>query len=199
MLAGNVYDMEQLDPKKLFLVFYPEDTPLRRLLKHHSEQVCQKSLELLERSRLPLDASLVEAGALLHDIGVGQCHAPSILCQGTEHYLRHGLLGAQMLRKYGRENGCLTIMEPLARICERHTGAGLDREEILRQNLPLLPRDFLPLTPEEKLVCLADKFFSKSGNMEEKSLDRILHGLEKFGPKTLERFHDMCRLFRVEG
>ena len=35
---------------------------------------------------------------MLHDIGILHCHAPKILCTGTEHYLRHGLIGGGMLR-----------------------------------------------------------------------------------------------------
>ena len=36
-------------------------------------------------------------------------------------------------------------------------------EEIISQHLPISPpRDLLPESVEEKLVCYADKFFSKS-------------------------------------
>jgi uncharacterized protein len=50
-------------------------------------------------------------------------------------------------------------MEKFARICERHTGSGLTAEEIVSGGLPLPERDFLPETLEEKIICLADKFF----------------------------------------
>ncbi|MGN0893125.1 MAG: HD domain-containing protein [Oligosphaeraceae bacterium] len=184
-------------PEKLFHHFYPEDTPLRRLLLRHSLQVRDKALELAAGATLPLDLSVVRDGALLHDIGVGRCHAPGILCMGEEPYLRHGLIGGEMLRGWGREHGFLDAMEPLACICERHTGTGLTREEILRQGLPLPPRDFLPRTPEEKLVCLADKFFSKSGDMEERSLAQVFASLKKFGPETQARLQEFCLLFRL--
>ncbi len=181
----------------LFRHFYPEDTPLRRLLLRHSLQVREKALALAASSGVTLDLSLVRDGALLHDVGVGRCHAPGILCLGEEPYLRHGLIGGEMLRQWGREHDCLSAMESLARICERHTGAGLSREEILRQGLPLPPQDFLPETLEEKLVCLADKFFSKSGDMEEKSRERVVASLARFGPETQERLQALFSLFRL--
>lgn len=177
--------------------FYPEDTPLRRLLLEHSIQVRDKALALADGYTGPgkLDLTLVSDGALLHDIGIGQCHAPSILCEGSKPYIAHGTIGAELLREYGRQTGL--ELEPLARICERHTGAGLTAEEIRRQALPITPVNLLPETPEEKLVCLADKYFSKSGNRQEKSLQAVIKSLAKFGPETLARFAEMCRLFGI--
>ena len=186
----------RIDPDVVIRHFYPEDTPLRRLLLRHSEQVRDKALAILaNRSRPPLelDPLLVSAGAMLHDVGVLQCHAPSILCEGTRPYIAHGTIGAEMLRAYGQSHG--VDMEPFARICERHTGTGITANEVRARALPLPERDYLPETPEEKLVCLADKFFSKSGDMQEKPLGAVRRSLEKFGPDTLERFDAFCRLF----
>ena len=185
-----------IDPDVIIRHFYPEDTPLRRLLLRHSAQVRDKALAILanpSRPPLALDPELVSAGAMLHDVGILQCHAPSILCEGSRPYIAHGIIGAEMLRDYGRSNGI--DLEPFARICERHTGAGLTAREIRSQGLPLPERDFLPETPEEKLVCLADKFFSKSGDMLEKPFDKVRRSLEKFGADTLGRFDALCRLF----
>lgn len=178
--------------------FYPDDTPFRQMLLKHSYQVCTKAESIMEMagSGAPgLDRGLVIRGALLHDIGIGRCHAPDILCMGTEPYIAHGVIGSQMLRDYGAETGM--DLEAYARICERHTGTGLTAEDIRRQHLPLPERDFLPETPEEKLICLADKFYSKSGNMEEKSLSRIIRSMEKFGPETLKRWQDLCGIFGI--
>jgi len=188
--------MTIVDPLVIIRHFYPEDTPLRRLLLRHSTQVRDKALAILanpSRPQLKLDAELVSAGALLHDLGVLQCHAPSILCVGSQPYIAHGIIGAEMLREYGRTHGI--DLEPFARICERHTGTGLTAQEIREQRLPLPEQDFLPETPEEKLICLADKFFSKSGDMQEKPLAAVRRSLEKFGPDTLERLDAFCRLF----
>ncbi len=178
--------------------FYPDDTPLRRLLLTHSRQVRDKALALaadMPDDTASLDLQLVSDGAMLHDIGIGQCHAPSILCMGDQPYIAHGTIGAALLRAYGRETG--QDMEAVARICERHTGAGLSAEDIRRQNLPLPPVDLLPETPEEQLVCLADKFFSKSGDLQEKRLSAIRISLAKFGPETLARLDEICHRFGV--
>ncbi len=171
--------------------FYPEDNDLRRTLLRHSSQVRDKALEIMAGSALPLDPETVAAGAMLHDIGICMCHAPDIFCNGDAPYIAHGVIGSGMLREYNPE------WETFARICERHTGSGLSAEEIRRQNLSLPARDYLPETLEEKLVCLADKFFSKSGDMQEKSVEQIRRSMAKFGADSLKRFDDLCSLFGV--
>ena len=49
----------------------------------------------------------------------------------------------------------------------------------------------MPHTLLEKLICYADKFYSKNGDMKEKSLDRVLASLSKFGPDAVARFKEM--------
>ncbi len=178
-----------MDPVKIIESFYTAGTPQCRMLLKHSMQVRDKALEILNHSPVPLNTALVSDGAMLHDIGIFLCHAPDILCTGKEHYIRHGILGAELLRSLGAD------MEPYARICERHTGSGLAAEEIRRARLPLPERDFLPETPEEILICLADKFYSKSGDMQEKSFERVCRSMSKFGEDSLNRFLAMSRMF----
>ena len=185
-----------IDPDVIITHFYPEDTPLRRLLLRHSTQVRDKALAILanpSRPPLELDAGLVSAGAMLHDVGILQCHAPSILCVGTRPYIAHGMIGAEMLREYGRTHGL--DLEPFARICERHTGTGITAKEVREQRLPIPERDWLPETPEEKLVCLADKFYSKSGAMERKPLEKVRRSMAGFGEAPLARFDALMRFF----
>lgn len=194
--------------------FYPEDTPLRRLLLLHSQCVADKAMTILQQyeASLPagqpplrVDRQLVLDGAMLHDIGICLCDAKGILCEGTEPYICHGTIGAQMLRDYRAElekEGQISFgvdLEACARICERHTGAGLTAQNILAQQLPITPvRDLLPETPEEQLVCLADKFFSKSGNpSKEKDLERVRRSMQKFGADSTERFEALCTQFNV--
>ena len=185
-----------MDANALILHFYPEDSPLRRRLLKHSEQVRDKALALAAASPERLDLQLAADGAMLHDLGIGRCDAPGIDCVGTAPYIAHGIIGAQMLREYGAKHGL--DLEKYARICERHTGSGLTAAEIRRQGLPLPERDYLPETPEEALICLADKFFSKSGDMNEKPLEKVRRSLAKFGDASLERFEALCRRFKVE-
>ena len=172
------------------LKYYPEDTPLRRLLIHHSEQVAARALKICDaHPELGLNRDFLREAALIHDIGIFLTDAPGIHCHGTMPYLTHGVQGATLMRNEGRED--------LARICERHTGSGLTAAEIKAGALPLPEMDFLPETIEEKLICLADKFFSKSGDMAEKPLPKIRRSMEKFGTPALERFDKLCRIFSI--
>ncbi len=187
-----------MDALAIIREFYPEDTPLRRLLLRHSQQVRDKALAILAGiRRLKLDARLVTDGAMLHDIGIGRCHAPGILCMGTEPYLAHGVIGARMLREYGAARGL--DLEPYARICERHTGSGLTAAEVRAQSLPIPEVDYLPETNEEKLICLADKFFSKSGDLQEKSLEQVRASMRRFGPEPMRRLEALIAWFGPEA
>ena len=174
--------------------YYADDNQLRHILLTHSRAVADFALRVADRHpELHIDRQFVEEAAMLHDIGILQCHAPSILCVGTRPYIAHGMIGAEMLRDYGRTHGI--DLEPFARICERHTGTGITAKEVREQGLPIPERDWLPETPEEKLVCLADKFFSKSGDMKDKQVSVVRRSLEKFGTETVERFDALLRLF----
>ena len=44
---------------------------------------------------------------------------------------------------------------------------------------------------------LADKFFSKSGSMQEKPFDRVRASMAKFGPESLARFDNLCKEFKL--
>lgn len=182
--------------KEIFRIidfFYPEEGDLKETLLKHSLQVKEKALEIAAHSSVTLDREVLVAGSLLHDIGIVKCSAPEIFCTGTLHYLRHGIEGAAMLRAYGAQHNM--DLEKFALICERHTGSGLTAGDIAAQKLPLPAEDFLPVTPEEKLVCLADKFFSKSGDMKEKSFEKVQRSMAKFGEESLARFNAMWAFF----
>ncbi len=190
-----------MDALEIIDFFYTGDPPLREKLLKHCNQVLAKALAIAAASpdnvKSLLDTRLVRSGALLHDIGIIRCHAPSILCRGVLPYMRHGLAGAEMLRSMG--DNCGADIEACARICERHTGSGITAAETAALGLPLPPRDFLPETAEEKLICLADCFFSKSGDMREKTLPEIRRGMEKFGAAPLERFIALCGYFGMDA
>ena len=79
--------------------YYPEDNALRRLLLHHSRQVADRALTIARKHpELQLDTAFLERAAMLHDIGVFLTDAPGIHCHGTQPYLLHGRLGAELLR-----------------------------------------------------------------------------------------------------
>ena len=137
---------------------------------------------------LNIDTDFVRNAAMLHDIGIVRVDAPGIECHGTEPYIRHGVCGAEMLRAEG-------LPESYARVCERHTGAGLTLNDIVSQNLPLPHHDLQPETIEEKLICYADKFYSKTRLNHEKSFEEALRSLQKFGEEGVLRFREWKNLF----
>ena len=168
--------------------YYPEDNELRHILINHSQSVARKALQIVSsHPELHLDAQFVEEAAMLHDLGIFRTDAPGIQCFGSEPYICHGRLGAEILRKEGYERH--------ARVCERHTGAGITCKEIIAQGLPLPHQDFLPETLEEKVICYADKFFSKTHLDQEKSIEKAEKSLAKFGEDGVMRFREWERMF----
>lgn len=168
--------------------YYPQDNALKQLLLHHSQQVATRALSIVDRHpELGANRTFVEEAAMLHDIGIFLTHAPKIHCHGTQPYLLHGRLGAQLLREEGRED--------LARVCERHTGTGLTRENIIALDLPLPHQDFLPETIEEIIVCYADKFYSKTHLDRERTVEQTARSLQRFGEEGVAKFLDWAARF----
>ena len=177
-----------MDYQAIINKYYPEDNELRHILLVHSRAVADKALAIADRHpELSLDRQFIEEAAMLHDIGIVRCNAPGIQCFGTEPYICHGRIGAEMLRAEGFPRH--------ARVCERHTGAGITRSQIIAQKLPLPQQDFLPETMEEKVICYADKFFSKSHLDEEKTIEQAIASLSKFGEEGVARFREWVKMF----
>lgn len=172
---------------------YLGDNPkLLETVTLHSRAVADFSLEIARSQEFDVDLLFIEEAAMLHDIGVVRCNAPSIYCYGERPYICHGIEGAAILRSEG--------MERHARVCERHTGAGLSREDIIRQNLPLPHRDYLPETLEEKIICYADKFYSKSGNLtERKSHEKVIASMAAHGGDSLSRFKSLEKALNLNA
>lgn len=177
-----------MDPYEIINRYYPDPSPLRDVLVIHSRQVTQLALTLARRLSEPVDMDFVAQAAMLHDIGIYLTDAPGIHCHGTEPYIRHGIIGSQLLTRLGYPRHAL--------VCERHTGAGLSLDDIISQNLPLPHRPMLPVSLEEQLICYADKFFSKTHLGEPpRSLDRVRKSLSRFGPDTITRFQTLADRF----
>ena len=167
--------------------YYP-DNELKRILLLHSKQVANKAIEIVDiHPELNADREFVEEAAMLHDIGIIRCNAPGIQCFGTEPYICHGTIGAEMLRGEGFPRH--------ARVCERHTGAGLSLAEIIAQNLPVPHHDLMPESIEEQIICYADKFFSKTRLGQEKTLEQAIRSLSKFGDEGVARFVRWSEIF----
>lgn len=168
--------------------YYSDNAPLREILLTHSHSVADMALDVAHRHpELGADETFLYEAAMLHDIGVFLTDAPGIQCFGHEPYIKHGLLGGELLRREG--------LPRHARVAERHTGTGLTRETILRQALPLPLADYSPETIEEQLICYADKFFSKSHLERVRTPEQVLKSLEKFGADGVERMKAWMKRF----
>ena len=167
---------------------YCKDEKQLHILVTHSRAVADKALEIARKHpELGADEAFIEEAAMLHDIGIVGVDAPAIACSGTEPYIRHGILGAEILRREGMERHAL--------VCERHTGTGLTLQQIVDQQLPLPHRDMQPQSIEEQIICFADKFFSKTRLDTEKSVEQARRSLEKFGAEGLVKFDAWCERF----
>jgi uncharacterized protein len=177
-----------MDYQSVINKYYPVDNALKALLLKHSRQVADRCLAIASRHQeLAVDVQFLEEAAMLHDIGICYCNAPSIYCTGTEPYIRHGILGAELLRREGFPRH--------ARVAERHTGTGITRQQIEKQQLPLPPMDYIPETLEEEIVCYADKFYSKSSPDRERTVVDAARSLEKFGADGVNKFLEWAKKF----
>ncbi|MCI1219769.1 MAG: HD domain-containing protein [Bifidobacterium sp.] len=107
-----------------------------------------------------LDEKLAVLGAMLHDIGTYQVLKSDgadgqPLCFDGPRYILHGLLGYKYLLAQG-------VDESVAQFARNHTGVGLTHEQVKAQQLPLPEGDYVPLTLEQEVVMVADKYHSKS-------------------------------------
>lgn len=177
-----------MDYNRIIDKYYPAGSLRRDIFIRHSRQVADLALEIMHRKHLPLDPHDVEAAAMLHDIGIFMTHAPAIGCEGDARYISHGYLGARLLRDEG-------VPEEIARVAERHTGAGISAEDVAIIGHPMPVADYIPVTLLEKLVCYADKFYSKSGSMQRKSFRAARASVARHGGDGLARFDEMARMF----
>ena len=177
-----------MDCIKLIDKYYADSPELRNVLLVHSRQVADRALQILDQHpEWQLDRTFVEEAAMLHDIGIIFCDAPKIYCLGPHKYIEHGYLGAELLRQEGLPRHAL--------VAERHTGTGITIEQVEREELPIPERDYCPQSMEEKLICYADKFYSKSHLGEEVALEKVKANIWKYGHDAIVRWQELERLF----
>lgn len=177
-----------MDALAIINKYYPEENELKHILLIHSRSVADKALAIAAlHPELELDRSFLEEAAFLHDIGVFLTDAPGIHCHGRYPYICHGYLGSQLLQEEGYPRHAL--------VCERHTGAGLSLKGILEQRLPVPHREMVPISLEEQIICFADKFFSKTHLDCEKSVEKALKSISKYGEEGIVRFRHWCECF----
>jgi uncharacterized protein (TIGR00295 family) len=115
----------------------------------HCDRVADIALAIVRRMRasgISVDGTVVEVGALLHDVGIAF----------TEDDLspEHCALGANFLRGNG-------FSEAVARCVERHEMGGITRAEAAElRDFPTPLRDtYLPESTEERVVAFADLMY----------------------------------------
>lgn len=180
-----------IDYQAIIDYYYPRgvNPQLREILTRHSRAVAEKAVSIVDaHPELGADRDFVYAAAMLHDIGIVKCDAPGIHCYGTEPYLKHGIIGETLLtslkgRNIDQKSPFKGNLEGIARVCSRHTGTGLPGLE--------------PETWEEKIICYADKFFSKTNLDREKTFEEARQSLMKFGEDGVKKFEEWHRLFKL--
>lgn len=179
-----------MEPLKIIEKYYKTDSKAYHILTTHGRQVAETALELAKRvEHLNPDPDFLKEAAMLHDIGIFLTDEPRIDCHGDKPYLCHGYLGRELVEKEGFPEHAL--------VCERHVGVGITKENIERNNLPLPKRDMRPQTIEEKIICLADKFYSKKDLTSKKSIEEIKEEAAKHGLENLKQAQELMDIFNL--
>ncbi|RMF54752.1 HD domain-containing protein [Candidatus Woesearchaeota archaeon] len=118
---------------------YAPNKHVFRIVLDHSKAVQKLAVSIAKKANA--DVEFVKTASLLHDIG--RFRFPP----GPES-IKHGIAGGKILRKEG--------FPELARVAERHLGAGILKKEIIEKKLPLPKKDYVPRTIEEKIISYAD-------------------------------------------
>lgn len=124
-----------------------------------------------------VNRSLITAGALLHDIG-----------RSRDHSITHAMEGAKIAEKMG-------LPGEIVEIIRKHTGAGLDQQDINEMGLP--PGDYMPRTIEEKIVAHADNMVSDNRVVPHAfAAEKLRRKGSERGAQKIERLHrelsEMC-------
>ncbi|MDW6063009.1 HD domain-containing protein [Streptomyces sp. FXJ1.4098] len=181
MILPTVDDIRALHEK------YAPTREAFHLVYTHCEIVWKVAEQLLAADGHRLDSDLVRAGALLHDIGVYRLYDNGGRLRVGD-YIRHGVLGHTILCQEG-------FPERLCRFCSCHTGVGLTRHDIERQELPLPVADYVAETAEEQLVMYADKFHTKANPPAFVSFDMYAAHVVRFGTEKVDAFHALRARF----
>lgn len=125
---------------RLLKKYSKSDDSFKKVLAH-SKAVKDVAVSIGRKVKY-VDLDFIKSAALLHDIGRFQ-FGPN-----DDNGIKHGIAGADLLRKEGLSEHAL--------VAERHVGAGISKEDIEEQGLPLPLNDYVPISKEEKIIAHAD-------------------------------------------
>lgn len=142
--------------------------------------IAVKDVAVRMAKKADADVELVEAGALLHDIGRSKTHG-----------IRHAFEGALIAKKLG-------LPESIVKIIERHIGAGIPKDEAEKLGLP--PRNYIPETLEEKIVCHADNLIDNCKLQKiELEIERALtEGHKEYANRLVALHKELSEICRVD-
>ncbi|MBF0102682.1 MAG: phosphohydrolase [Desulfobacterales bacterium] len=172
--------------------YYPLGSKRYQILISHGQAVATKAISIAKNlNDNQIDLSFIEEASLIHDIGICFTNTPEFECYGSYPYICHGYLGRELLESHHLQKHAL--------VCERHVGAGISVEDIELGNLPIPLRDMRPQSIEEKIICVADKFFSKSmdSNIPERSIQDILNNLSRYQESQVNRFIQLLKELKL--
>lgn len=178
-----------MKPIEIIKKYYSDHPDAYRFLLSHAQMVTEKALTVAQNViHLSPDMKFIEEAGMLHDIGIFMTYAPHLGCFGDKPYICHGYLGRELLEKEGFPRHAI--------VCETHVGVGLTVDDIRDKGFPIPLRDMTPKSIEEKIICFADKFYSKSGDpLREKPLPVIRDFIARFGKDKLRVFDEWVRIF----
>jgi uncharacterized protein len=130
---------------KTLLEKYAPSSKICHVVFQHGKAVQKAALSIaqaIKKRGHKIDLDLIKTASILHDIGRFTCPPK------TKLSIKHGIAGGKILRK--------EKLPKHAKIAETHLGAGITKQEIIKQKLPLPKKDFLPKTIEEKVIAYVD-------------------------------------------
>ena len=157
----------------------------------HSRTVQKKALETAEAIKrrntdIKIDTDFIKTACILHDIGRFK-YPPG------RDSIKHGLAGAELLRREG-------LNEEYARVCERHLGAGIPKEDVEKRNLPIPPKDYIPETIEEKIIAYADNLSSQNSICTSKdAVERFTKEIGSEAGERVKKLHNEIESLMTEN
>jgi uncharacterized protein len=139
----------------------------------HCKAVADLAIELaktLQQKGLNVDVKLVEAGALIHDVG-----------RSRTHTVNHLIEGVKIAESAGLPDSVVSIIK-------RHVGGGVTLEEAKRLGWP--KDDYVPVAIEEKIVCYADKLIEGSNRVPIQLTIDQLSTLNNGAAERLKKLHE---------
>ena len=167
---------------------YAPNDKVYELVYGHCQIVCEIALWCADniKAEVKVDKSVLQAAALLHDIGTYVLFDDEGKVANERLYPQHAILGAKIVSDEG-------IDSRISEIIETHILLGLTRQEIIDTPWLLPARDYVPSTIEGELLCYADRFHSKQPTFNE--YDSFFQGLKGNFPRQAVKFEEYAGRF----